>query len=96
MTLGTWRLDIILGYMMPTVVGAFLLMLLSAVICVFTSFALTKNLSYYQAVSMLKLTTHKLKKIPNINKEAVQSARLMIGSLVVGLVSILLMNFNLF
>lgn len=96
MTLGTWLLDIILGYMMPTVVGAFLLMLLSAVICVFTSFALTKNLSYYQAVSMLKLTTHKLKKIPNINTEAVQSARLMIGSLVVGLVSILLMNFNLF
>lgn len=90
-TLLTWMIVILLGYMLPNVVGGIMMMCVSSVICAFTSFALTKNLSYYSAVSMLKLT-HRLKKVPSLTVEAVQSIRLIMGSAVIGLLTILIVN----
>ena len=90
-TLVTWMIVILIGYMVPNIVGGIMMMCLSSIICAFTSFALTKNWSYYSAVSMLKLT-HRLKKVPSLTVEAVQSIRLILGSVVIGLLTILIVN----
>ncbi|MCI7772791.1 MAG: hypothetical protein MR514_02900, partial [Succinivibrio sp.] len=63
----------------------------SSLICLFTSFALTKNWSYYSAVSMLKLT-HKMKKVPSLTQEAVQSAKLMVGISIICVIAFVMMN----
>lgn len=93
-TLGTWMLMIVISYFVPNVIGAFLGLGISVAICVFTSLILTKNWAYYSVVSTLRLT-HKLKKVPNLTVEAVQSGRLLIGSLVIGVASIIIFNSNL-
>ena len=90
-TLVTWMIVILIGYMVPNIVGGIMMMCVSSIICAFTSFALTKNWSYYSAVSMLKLT-HRLKKVPSLTVEAVQSIRLILGSVVIGLLTILIVN----
>lgn len=90
-TLGTWMLMIVISYFVPNAVGAFLGMGISVAICMFTSLMLTKNWAYYSVVSTLRLT-HKLKKVPNLTVEAVQSGRLLIGSLVIGVASIIIFN----
>ena len=82
---------ILIDYIVPNIVGAIMMMCISSIICAFTSFALTKNWSYYSAVSMLKLT-HRLKKVPSLTVEAVQSIRLILGSVVIGLLTILIVN----
>lgn len=90
-TLVTWMIVILIGYMLPNIVGGIMMMCVSSITCAFTSFALTKNWSYYSAVSMLKLT-HRLKKVPSLTVEAVQSIRLILGSVVIGLLTILIVN----
>lgn len=90
-TLVTWMIVILIGYMVPNIVGGIMMMCVSSIICAFTSFALTKNWSYYSAVSMLKLT-HRLKKVPSLTVEAVQSIRLILGTVVIGLLTILIVN----
>lgn len=86
-TLVTWCLLVSFMYLVPTVAGALFGVTICGVICAFTSFALTKNWAYYSAVSMLKIT-HKLKKIPDLSSEAIQSGKLMCGAIFICAVAV--------
>ena len=85
-TLMTWMLMGLFLYAFPSIPGVIVCFILATLVCLFTSFALTKNWTYYSAVSMLKLT-HKMKKVPSLNTEAIQSARLLIGAFIICLVT---------
>ncbi len=92
-TLSTWLVISLSMFFMPTLGCAFLDMGLSVIICIFTSVTLTKNWAYYSAVSALRLM-HKQKKVPSLTQEAVQSGRLLIGSLVISVFMYLVQNFS--
>ncbi|MGN0901720.1 MAG: hypothetical protein ACI4M9_00415 [Succinivibrio sp.] len=92
-TLFAWLVMLIFMYALPSVAGCIIGLIVTSSICVFTSIGLTKNWAYYSAVSMLRLTHH-MKKVPNVATEAVNSAKLLAGSLIIGIVAIVLKTNN--
>ena len=90
-TLITWLVMICFLYVANRPLAILFVFIFSSLICLFTSFALTKNWSYYSAVSMLKLT-HKMKKVPSLTQEAVQSAKLMVGISIICVIAFVMMN----
>ncbi|MGN1281164.1 MAG: hypothetical protein ACI4UM_04610 [Succinivibrio sp.] len=90
-TLATWMLTVLIAYCSPNVIGIIVVMSFSALICAFTSVTLTKNWTYYSAVSLLKLT-HRFKKVPSLTAEAVHSIRLIVGAFFIALIVIGIMS----
>ncbi|MGN0894606.1 MAG: hypothetical protein ACI4ND_06370 [Succinivibrio sp.] len=86
-TLATWMVSVLISYFSPNIFGIIIVMSFSALICAFTSVSLTKNWTYYSAVSLLKLT-HRFKKVPSLTAEAVHSIRLIVGSFFIALIVI--------
>lgn len=87
----TWLGAILFLYLIGRPLGIFLVGMLATIVCVFTSFVLTKNWAYYSVVSMLKLT-HKMKKVPNVTIEAVESGKLLGGVVLISVIAFILMR----
>ena len=79
-TLTTWLVEAFSMFFMPSLGCAFLGVGISVLVCILTSVLLTKNWTYYSVVSALRLT-HKQKKVPSLTQEAIQSGKLLLGSL---------------
>ena len=92
-TLFTWLFMMFFIYLLPKYSTCFISVIFSTVICVFTSFALTKNWTYYSVVSQLRLK-HRMQKVPNLTAEAVNSAKLIIGSRVICFIGVLLIRYG--
>ncbi len=92
-TLFTWLFMMFFIYLLPKYSTCFISVIFSTVICVFTSFALTKNWTYYSVVSQLRLK-HRMQKVPNLTAEAVNSAKLIIGSCVICFIGALLIKYG--
>ena len=92
-TLFTWLFMMFFIYLLPKYSTCFISVIFSTVICVFTSFALTKNWTYYSVVSQLRLK-HRMQKVPNLTAEAVNSAKLIVGSCVICFIGALLIRYG--
>lgn len=92
-TLFTWLFMMFFIYLLPKYSTCFISIVFSTVICVFTSFALTKNWTYYSVVSQLRLK-HRMQKVPNLTAEAVNSAKLIVGSCIICFMGALLIRYG--
>ena len=92
-TLFTWLFMMFFIYLLPKYSTCFTSVIFSTVICVFTSFALTKNWTYYSVVSQLRLK-HRMQKVPNLTAEAVNSAKLIVGSCIICFMGALLIKYG--
>ena len=92
-SLAVWLVNSLAVYFVPTIACIFLCIVLSIVVCAFTSITLTKNWTYYSAVSSLRIR-HKLRKVPNLTSEAIHSVRLLFGTILINVVLFILYNYR--
>lgn len=92
-SLAVWLVNSLAVYFVPTIACIFLCIGLSIVVCAFTSITLTKNWTYYSAVSSLRIR-HKLRKVPNLTSEAIHSVRLLFGTILINVVLFILYNYR--
>ncbi len=92
-SLAVWLINSLAVYFIPTLLCIFICIAFSVAVCAFTSITLTKNWTYYSAVSTLRIR-HKLRKVPNLTSEAIQSGRLLIGTILINVIMFILYNYR--